>query len=336
MRNSLFKNLIQVGIVVGNLKKAMENYSYKYGVKPWYVLKFSPHNVTEMYIDGKRKDYSMNIGVCSIGRVRFELIEPLDKSIYSDWYKKYGEGIIHHLKLKINNLDEASTNLKSHGVKVLQMGHQLGKNKSGKNMFNYLSTENYLGFILEIVNVTPDFIKPKPDCWYPKNEHNNLLLESIFKKPTQVGIVTKNLNQMIRNYSEIFGIKLQHNKNYNSQNLSNMYIHGKKKSYSMRIAFFKIGNVQIKLIEPYSDSIYTEFYEKYGEGVIHHLKMGVTNYEKTLEFFKFKKIKIIQSGIYQEKVRYSYLDTSRDINFITEIADTSAKLTPHNPEFYHP
>jgi len=328
VRKPLFKNLIQVGIVVGNLQKTMENYAYNYGVRPWYVLKFGPHNVIEMQSNGKSKDYSMNIGVCPIGNVRFELIEPLDKSIYSEYYQKYGEGIIHHLKLEVDNPEEALTYLQSYGIDVLQVGHQLGKNKSGKNIFNYLSTENYLGFITEIVNVTSDFIKPNPDYWFAEhghNRHNNKLLpEPIFKKPTQVGIVTKNLKKMIKDYSEIFGIKPWHIKNYNSKNLSDMRVHGKKKNYSMKIAFSKVGNVMFKLIEPTSDSIYTEFHKKYGEGIIHDLKMEVKNYKKSLELFKSIKIKTIQSGNYLGKIGYSYLDTSRDINFITEIADSSA------------
>ena len=91
-----FKNLIQVGIVVSSLQKSIEKYLDNYGIGPWYVLKFCPDNVSNMYIQGKRKDYSMNIGVCPIGDVRFELIEPIDESIYSEFHRKYGEGIIHH------------------------------------------------------------------------------------------------------------------------------------------------------------------------------------------------------------------------------------------------
>jgi len=89
-----FKKLIQVGMVVGNLEKTLKKYVYDYGIEPFYILKFSPHNVRNMYIHGKKENYSMNIGVCPIGDVRFELIEPLDQSMYSEFYNNYGENIL--------------------------------------------------------------------------------------------------------------------------------------------------------------------------------------------------------------------------------------------------
>lgn len=312
-----FKNLIQVGIVVSSLQKSIEKYLDNYGIGPWYVLKFCPDNVSNMYIQGKRKDYSMNIGVCSIGDVRFELIEPIDESIYSEFHRKYGEGIIHHLKLQVDNYQDALRFLKSKGVKVLQSGHQLGK--IGKNIYTYLSTANNLGFIAEIVDVPPDFIKPDPDYWYPDNK--GIVLKPIFKRLTQIGIVVENLQKKVEEYSEIFGIRPWYIKKYSSNNIRDMHVHGARKDYSINIAFCKIGNLQFKLIEPIDESIYSEFYEKYGEGVVHHLKMEVENYQDALGFFKSKGINVIQSGSYLGKIKYSYLSTSKDINFITEIAD---------------
>ena len=51
----IFNNLIQVGIVVRNLEKVMNSY-IQFGIGPFYVLKFSPDNVEEMYVHGKRKN----------------------------------------------------------------------------------------------------------------------------------------------------------------------------------------------------------------------------------------------------------------------------------------
>ena len=63
----------------------MQKYVYDYGIGPMYVLKFNSKNVSNMYLYGKRKDYSMKLGVCPIGDVRFELIEPVSESIYSNY-----------------------------------------------------------------------------------------------------------------------------------------------------------------------------------------------------------------------------------------------------------
>ena len=325
-----FKNLIQVGIVVRNLQKSMKKYLYDYGIGPWYVLKFCPKSVSNMYIHSTRKDYSMNIGVCPIGNVRFELIEPIDESIYTEFYNKYGECVIHHLKIQVDNYQDTLRFLKLKGIKILQSGHQLGK--TGKNIYAYLSTINSLGFIAEIVDVSPDFIKPEPDYWYPDNKET--VLKPALKRLTQIGIVVGNLQKKVKEYSEIFGIGPWYIKKYSSNNISDMYIYGKRKNYSMDIAFCRVENVQFKLIEPKSESIYTEFYNKYGEGVIHHLKMEVENYKDTIKFFKSKGIDIIQSGNYLGKIKYSYLSTNKDISFVTEIADINSCIM--GKDYQHP
>jgi len=315
----IFKELIQVGIVVSNLRRSINKYVFKYGVKPWYILKFSPYNVSSMNVRGERRDYSMNIGVCPIGDVRFELIEPLNESIYSEFNNKYSEGIIHHLKFKVDNYHEVLDYLMSNGIGVLQSGCQLGK--SGKNIYSYLDTSCSLGFILEIVDVSDNFIKPKPDYWYPKYEKK--IPNPVFKRPTQIGIVVKDLKEKVEYYTDIYGIKPWYIKRFNSRNVSDMYINGRMKNYSMEIAYCKVGNVYIKLIKPIEESIFSEFYDRYGEDVIHHLKMEVDNYKNTLDFFKSIKINVIQSGSYLEKYRYSFLSTNKDINYIVEIVDSN-------------
>ena len=318
----LFKNLIQVGMVVSDLKKSMEKYIYDFGIGPMYVMKFSSSNVSNMCLHGKRKDYSMNLGVCSIGDVRFELIEPIDGSIYSEYYSEYGEGIIHHLKLGVDNYFDTLEYLRSIGVKTIQSGHQLGDR--GKNMYTYLDTRESLGFIIEIVNITKDFIKPDPDYWFPENKKD--IPRSLFKRPDKVGIVVKDLSKKIEQYSNLFGLKSWNVKRFNSSNVSNMYVYEKKRNYSVNIGFCYLGNVQFKLIEALNESIYSDFYNKYSEGVVHHIGMEVDDYDKTLEFLKSKGFKVMQTGNYLEKVKYSYLFTSSNPNFIIEIAENKEPI----------
>jgi len=318
---SLFKNLIQVGIVVGSLKETMSSYVYDYGIGPMYVLKFFFKNVSDMYLYGKRKDYSMNIGVCPIGDVRFELIEPIGDSIYQDYYNEYDEGIIHHLKIGVNNYQDVLSYFASNSIKVIQSGHQLGF--EGKNKYTYLETANSLGFILEIVDVTSDFIKPEPDYWYPNDKEK--VSKPIFKRVSQVGIVIKNLKEKIKVYEDIYGIGPWHMEKFSSKNIDNMLIYGIRKDYSMNIAFCTLGNVQFKLIEPQDHPIYTDFLNRYGGKVIHHLRMEVDDYNETINHLRLKGIEVIQSGKYFGEIEYSYLSTNKDINFIVEIIDYKDK-----------
>jgi len=317
----IFKNLIQVGIVVKNLEQAMKKYVYDYGIGPMYVIKFSHDNVSDMFLHGKKKDYSMNIGVCPVGDVRFELIEPLSQSIYSEFYKTYGEGIINHLKIETANYQDTMEYLKSCGIKILQKGSQSGG--PGSNKYNYFSTCSKLGFILEIVDVTHDFIKPEPDYLYPENKED--IPRPIFKRPTQVGIVVRKLKEKIKEYESIYKIGPWRIEKYNSSNVKDMHVYGERKDYSMDMAFCTMGNTQFKLIEPKDKSMYSKFLDRYGGVFINHLRMEIDNYHQTLKYLKTKNIEVVQSGSYLGQVEYSYLSTSKDISFITEIIESKDK-----------
>ena len=67
--------------------------------------------------------------------------------------------------------------------------------------------------------------------------------------------------------------------------------------------------------------MFSDFYNKYREGIVHHLSMEIDNYDDLLNFLKSKDIKIIQSGCFQDKIRYSYFSTNKDLNFIVEIVE---------------
>lgn len=314
-----FNNLIQVGMVVSDLKKSMKKYVYDYGLGPMYVLEFNQENVHEMYLYGERKNYSMNLGVCNIGDVRFELIEPISSSIYSDYLIKYGGGIIHHLKLGVDNYFKVMEYFKNNGIKVIQHGEQSGD--EGKNIYTYLDTGNTLGFIVEIVHISPDFIKPVPDCWYPADK--KILQVPVFKRVIRVGIVVGNLKNKMEEYRDLFGLTSVAVKNFNYKNVSEMHLYGKRRNYEIIAGFYRLGNIQLVLIEPLSESIFSDFFRKYGEGVINHLGMEVEDYDNALLFLRSRGVEEIQSGNYLNKTRYSYFSTGSDLHFIVEITGTN-------------
>ena len=311
-----FKNLIQVGMVVKDLNIFMEKYLDIFKISPFYVIKFSEKNVNNMYINENQKNYSMKLGICNIGEIRFELIEPIGESLYLDYIKKYGEGVIHHIKLGVENYFKDLKYLNSIGIKSIQSGHQIGN--SGKNIYNYLDSREKLGFICEIVHVTKDFIKPLPDYWYYGNNEKSI---PIFRNPNHIGIVTNDISKRMKTYSSLFEIVNWELEKFDSSNVSDMTVYGKKIDYSAYIATCNLGNIKIKLIEPNNPSIFTSFLEKYGDGVIHHVGMQVDNYCKALKYLKSRGIEVIQSGNYLGKIKYSYLSTSKYLNFITEISE---------------
>lgn len=305
----MFNKMIQVGFVTRELDRILKNLVDIYNIGPWYLLKFSPENVKSMTVYGKKKRHSMNVAVCPVGDTRFEYIEPISESIFSDFYDLNGENAVHHLKFGVESCREALRFMNSKNIKIIQTGHQQGD--AGKNMYNFLDTQKEFGFLTEIVHVTKNFIKPQPDLWFPSDKIN---LEPVFLKPSAIGIVVKNVEDKIRKYEEF---------RVGPWKIQNFGEEGSLKIKS-KMAFCRIGNIMFKLIEPASNSIFSEHLLKCGEG-IHHVKMEVNDYNKTLKYLLSKGLNIIYSDNYLDKINFSFLDTSKHLNFITEISDNEIK-----------
>lgn len=141
----LFTGVLQVGIVVKNLDEAVRKYEEIYGIGPWAISNLDSSNVKDMTVRGKRQDFAIKVGFAFVGGTQWELIEPLDnKSIYSDFLKKHGEGL-HHVAFGVENHDEVVAYLGKKGAEVIQSG------KSGDGFtFTYLDTSGSLSCLAEI------------------------------------------------------------------------------------------------------------------------------------------------------------------------------------------
>ncbi len=301
----MFEKLIQVGFISRELDRILKSYTEIYNIGPWYILKFCPDNVQLMEVYGKRQDYAMNVAVCPIADIRFEYIDPVTTSIFSDFYDEFGEYAVHHLKLGGQDYKTSFDFLASKNIKAIQTGHQTGG--TGKNIYTFMDTWKELGFITEIVEVTSDFIKPEPEKWYPDKKND---FKPIFKKASMVGILVKNIERKIKEYEKL-GIGPWLIKDFDGKNSSGL---------NTKIAFSCRENVILKLIQPDPDSFFAGHLMKYGEG-IHHIKMEVDDYEHILKYLKSKGLEIIYSGEYLNEVKFSFIDTREHLNFIIEISD---------------
>ena len=83
-----------------------------------------------------------------------------------------------------------------------------------------------------------------------------------------IGIAVKNLDDSIKYYEEILGVKC-----YNIEEVTDQKV---------KTAFFKIGQTKIELLEPTAtDSPVQKFIDKRGEG-IHHIAFAVDDINKKL------------------------------------------------------
>ena len=87
----IFKEVLQVAMVVRNLDEALKRYWEICGIGPWEIHTMSPANMHGMTVRGHETECAMKVAFTNLGNVQLELIEPLDgRSIYADFLKEHG------------------------------------------------------------------------------------------------------------------------------------------------------------------------------------------------------------------------------------------------------
>jgi len=107
----------------------------------------------------------------------------------------------------------------------------------------------------------------------------------VIKKVDHIGIAVKDLDETLKFYENVLGIKAQGNEVIEEQ--------------KVRVAFLPIGDTEIELLESTEENgPISKFIEKKGEG-IQHIAYKVDDIDKAIEEMKSKGIRMID-----EKPRY--------------------------------
>ena len=139
---------------------------------------------------------------------------------------------------------------------------------------------------------------------------------------SQIGIVVRNMEGAIGNYSGIFGIGFP---KVFVPEYFNMTYRGKPADFRIKIALGMMGVMQIELIEVLQgNTIYDEFLEKRGEG-LHHLGFDVKNMDERIEVLEKLGISVLQSGE-RIGVRFAYMDTEKIVGVIFEFIERGEKM----------
>ena len=137
---------MQVGYVVEDIEKSIEDYSRRLGIGPWDLYTFSAPDLREARYKNQPIDHSFIVALVWNGTTQLELIQPLTgKNIYTDFLDRRGDGL-HHVKEWVDDCQKELAEYRARGVEVIQSG------KFDADEHYYLDTEPYLGFIYEIGN----------------------------------------------------------------------------------------------------------------------------------------------------------------------------------------
>nr|WP_205004071.1 methylmalonyl-CoA epimerase [Scopulibacillus daqui] len=117
MKESTFEsqNIDHIGIAVKSLEKSIPLYQE--------ILNFEYEGTEEL------EDQQVRAAFFKTGHSRIELLEPMNHlSPVATFIKKRGEGI-HHIALKVENIDERIQQLKAQGIRMIDQKPRIGAKK---------------------------------------------------------------------------------------------------------------------------------------------------------------------------------------------------------------
>jgi methylmalonyl-CoA/ethylmalonyl-CoA epimerase len=156
MREPVFEETMQLGIVVRDLKATVRRYQDDYGIGPWEFARIDLGDANDYREHGEPAERSNRIAMATVGEVMWELIEPLDEDgIYARFLAEKGEGV-HHVAVATPDFGETVARAEREDGVMLSCKH------SGVDIA-YLDTQHDLGVVLEVFSGMPgDGGEPRP------------------------------------------------------------------------------------------------------------------------------------------------------------------------------
>jgi methylmalonyl-CoA/ethylmalonyl-CoA epimerase len=153
MREPVFNETVQLGIVVRDLEATVRRYEDDYGIGPWEFARIDLGEANNCREYGRPVERSNRIAIATVGRVMWELIEPLDEDgIWARFLAEKGEGV-HHVAVAAPDFDGTVARAQRKDGLMLRCEH------SGIDIA-YLDTQRDLGVVLEVFSGTPDVEAP--------------------------------------------------------------------------------------------------------------------------------------------------------------------------------
>lgn len=137
----------------------------------------------------------------------------------------------------------------------------------------------------------------------------------------QVAVVTRDFHKAIDRMMNL-GIGPWAVYNVDSSSLSDFTYRGKAMPpTSIKMALARIGSLTWEVIQPNEGpSIYADFIDRHGDGVQHlAFDCNGEDYDRQVQLLLDRGYEIIQSGVWQGRVRFHYFSTDKDLGTVVEI-----------------
>ncbi|MDO4552946.1 MAG: VOC family protein [Bacillota bacterium] len=151
MRGKAYSLVHQLGFVVEDIDRAMEDLGREYRVAKWY----RPANSTpeEMYYEGKKIDIRSEAVIGYCGKTEIEIISFTggDENLYSIGLEENGPGF-HHVSFFVKDMEAALKEYEALGYRRTQWGVMTGK--STVTRYEYLTKPGQLSRSIIELNET--------------------------------------------------------------------------------------------------------------------------------------------------------------------------------------
>lgn len=153
----------------------------------------------------------------------------------------------------------------------------------------------------------------------------------------QICVVTRDIYRTLEQFVRI-GVGPWRIYTFDEKTVHDQVFRGERRSYSMLLALGSSGTTFWEVIQPLEGvSIYTEWLEKHGEGIQHVAQAcnGLSLDERITEFER-RGYTVTQSGAFEGKVRYAYVDTEDSTGFAIELLDFPEGYDLPEPDRWYP
>lgn len=137
---------------------------------------------------------------------------------------------------------------------------------------------------------------------------------------TQIGIVVPDLEKAIAFYTETFSFgPFERIGEFRTLGYQETFYAGKRVEYNSTFAFFRLGPMEVELIQPLSGkTIYHDFLDAGRQG-LHHLGFDVYgDFDERIKAYAEAGIKVLMSGRSPNRA-FAYLDTEKVGGVIFEL-----------------
>jgi catechol 2,3-dioxygenase-like lactoylglutathione lyase family enzyme len=305
------KTLAQVCIIVKDLESAMQKYADILGFNLPEIQETLLHDHTEATYHGKPTDARARLVCFEIGKIQFELLQPLDPpSAWMDFLQKHGDGI-HHVAFFVPDTQTAVESFAEHGYTVTHQGLFTGRT----GMYTYLDTDRDMGIVIELL----EHFDGSPQLSAPPFPADKGIGTDIV---CQVGIIVHDIEKTAQRYVDVLGVPkppIQVTKGYD---VTRTTYRGQPSEATAKLAFLDFGQVQIELIEPdEKPSVWRDYLNEKGEGA-QHIAFVVKNTGEVTGYLAKAGIPIAQQALYSSGGgMYTYMDSDAALGTTVELLE---------------